>query len=393
MKTGISMSLAVLIMALIGFATQAQAGYPKAKDPYVNDFANLLTAKDAIAIRTALAKLRDDAGVQAVVVTIRSLHGYGTDDQTIESFATNLFNIWGIGDRVRNDGVLILVAVKDRKVRIELGSGYGGSYNEQMQSVINQQMLPHFRRANYSLGVMEGTDSVVQILSQRASKIALQSARTPTIKYDGSSSTSDSGAGLPLFVIAGGVIVAVFGLIWYASSRKRRCPSCRVALGRLYGGAEDQYLNDGQKLEKSLGSVDYQVWRCPKCGYHDLQSQYRWQSSFAGCHSCGYRTMKVGEMITVHPTEFSTGEKQIDKKCYRCGFRRCETDILPMLPSHIQSGYDHSQYSASGSDDLVSGVTYASSYDGGSSSYDSGSSSSGSYDGGSSSGDGASGSW
>jgi len=386
MKTGISISMAVLIMALIGFATQAQAGYPKAKDLYVNDFANLLTANDAITIRTALAKLRGDTGVQAVVVTIRSIHGYGTGDQTIESFATKLFNKWGIGDRERNDGVLILVAVKDRKVRIELGSGYGGSYNEQMQSVINQQMLPHFRRENYSLGIMEGTDSVVQILSKRASTIALQSAQTPTIKYDSSSSTSDSGAGLLFFVIAGGVIVTVFGLILYARSRNRRCPSCRVALERLYGGAEDQYLDDGQKLEKSLGSVDHQVWQCPKCGHHDLQSQYRWLSSFAGCHSCGYRTMKVGELITVHPTEFSTGEKQVNEECYRCGFRRCKTDILPMITSYVRSGYDHSHHSASSSDHFMSGASYTSSFD-------SGGSSSSSYGGGSSSGDGASGSW
>jgi uncharacterized protein len=388
-----ALGLAVLIMALIGFATQVQAEYPKAKDLYVNDFANLLTAKDAIAIRTALAKLRDGAGVQAVVVTIRSIHGYGTGDQTIESFATNLFNKWGIGDSERNDGVLILMAVKDRKVRIELGSGYGSGYNAQMQGVIDQQMLPYFKEKNYSLGILEGTDSVVQILSQRASTIALQSARTPTIKYDGSSSTSDSGAGLPFFVIAGGVIVTVFGLIWYARSRKRRCPSCRVALGRLYGGAENQYLDDGQKLEKSLGSVDYQVWQCPKCGYHDLQSQYRWLSSFAGCHSCGYRTMKVGELITVHPTEFSPGEKQIDKECYRCGFRRCEAVILPPLPQHTQSSYSHSQHSAFGANDFGSGASSSSGFDSGGSSFDSGSSSGGSFDGGSSSGDGASGSW
>jgi uncharacterized protein len=164
-------------------------------------------------------------------------------------------------------------------------------------------------------------------------------------------------------------------------------------MARLYGGAEDQYLDDGQRLEKSLGSVDYQVWQCPKCGDHYLKAQYRWFSSFAGCHSCGYRTMKVGELITVHPTEYSPGEKQIDKECYRCGFRRCEAVILPPLPQHTQSSYGHSQYSASGSDNLVTGVSYASSYDSGSSSYDSGSSSSGSYDGGSSSGDGASGSW
>src|SRR5262245_42161760 len=191
-------------------------------------------------MRTELAELRDDAGVQAVVVTIRSIHGYGTGDQTIESFATNLFNKWGIGDRGRNDGVLILVAVKDRKVRIELGSGYGGGYNAQMQGVIDRQMLSHFKDKNYSLGILEGTDSVVQILSQRASTIALQSAPTPIIKYDGSSSTSDSGAGLPFFVVVGGVTVTVFGLIWYARSRKRRCPSCRVALGRLYGGEKDK---------------------------------------------------------------------------------------------------------------------------------------------------------
>src|SRR5262252_8904892 len=196
MKTGISLSMAVLRMALIGFATQAQAGYPNAKDLYVNDFANLLTAKDAITIRTALAKLRDGAGVQAVVVTIRSIHGYGTGDQTIESFATNLFNKWGIGDRQRNDGVLILVAVKDRKVRIELGSGYGKSYNEQMQGVINQQMLPHFRMKNYSRGVLEGTSSVVRILSQPGPTVISQPTPAPTIGYySASTSDSDSGGG------------------------------------------------------------------------------------------------------------------------------------------------------------------------------------------------------
>jgi uncharacterized protein len=403
MKTGISMSLAVLTMALIGFATQAEAGYPKSKDQYVNDFAKLLTAEDAITIRTSLAGLRDGAGVQAVVVTIRSIHGYGTSDQTIESFATNLFNKWGIGDRKRNDGVLILVAVKDRKVRIELGSGYGESYNEQMQSVISQRMLPHFRRKNYSLGILEGTDSVVKILSERASTSALQSAPTPTIKYDGGSATPDSGAGLPVFVIVCvlimtvfGLIVTVFGLIWYARSRKRRCPSCRIDMGLLYGGAEDQYLDDGQKLEKSLGSVVYRVRRCPKCGHHDLQSQYRWLSPFAGCHSCGYRTMKVGALITVPPTEFSAGVKQINKDCRRCGFSRREAVILPALPpstNHTRPSHDHSQYSSFGANDYGSGASSTSSYDSGSSSYDSGSSSSGSYDGGSSSGGGASGSW
>jgi len=395
MKTGISLSLAILLTALIGFAAQAQTGYPKAKDLYVNDFAKLLTANDRGAIRTALVKLRDDTGVHAVVATIQTVHGYEPGDQTFESFATNLFNKWGIGDSQRNDGVLILAAVKDRKVRIELGSGYGKSYNAQMQSVIDQQMLPHFKKKNYSLGILEGTNSVVRILSERASTAALSLAPTPmpTIWDSSVSSTSDSGGGLPLSMIVGGVIVAVLGLIWFARFRIRRCPSCRVDMRRLDGGAEDQYLDDGQKLEKSLGSVDYLVWQCPKCGDHYLQGRPRWLSSFAGCHACGYRAMKVSELIAIHPTHVTPGEKQIDKECYRCGFRRCETVILPILPGHTQSGYDHSQYSAFGANDFGSGASSTSGSDSGSSSFDSGSSSSGSFDGGSSSGDGASGSW
>src|SRR5882672_5727987 len=283
MKPAISLSMPVLILALIGFAAQAQTGYPKAEDLYVNDFAKLLTAEDSGAIGAALTKLRDDTGIHVVVGAIQSIHVYGTGDQTIESFATNLFNEWGIGDSQRNDGVLILVAVNDRKVRIELGSGYGNIYNEQMQSVINRQMLPHFRKNNYSRGILEGTNSVVRILSERASAVDLQPAPTPApaVRYDGASSTSDSGGGPLFFVIVGGIIVAVFGLIWYAISPKRRCPSCRVDMHRLDEGAEDQYLDDGQRIEKSLGSVNYEVWQCPKCGHHDLQAKSHWLSSFA----------------------------------------------------------------------------------------------------------------
>src|SRR5262249_9779482 len=173
-------------------------------------------------------------------------------------------------------------------------------------------------------------------------------------------------------------------------------PSCRVPLERQYGGAEDQYLDDGQKLEKSLGSVDYQVWQCPKCGDHYLQRRANWLSSFAGCHACCYRAMKVSELITIHPTEVTPGEKQIDKECYQCGFRRCDTVILPILPPsivHTQSSYDHSQYSAFGANDFGGGASSTSGFDSGSSSFDSSSSSGGSFDGGSSSGGGASGSW
>jgi hypothetical protein len=110
--------------------------------------------------------------------------------------------------------------------------------------------------------------------------------------------------------------------------------------------------------------------------------------------------MKVGERITVHPTEFSPGEKQIDKERYRCGFRRRVAVILPPHPQHTQSSYAHSQHSAFAANDFGSGASSSSGFDSGGSSFnsggssfDSGSSSGGSFGGGSSSGDGGSGSW
>lgn len=72
-------------------------------------------------------------GIEAVVVTINSIGDYQTGDATIEAFATNLFNTWGIGHKKENNGVLILVAVKDRKARIELGKGYGREYDSAMK--------------------------------------------------------------------------------------------------------------------------------------------------------------------------------------------------------------------------------------------------------------------
>jgi uncharacterized protein len=396
-----SPSLAIMLMALIGFVAQAQSRYPKAKDLYINDFAGILNASDTISIRTALAKLRGEAGVQGVVVTIPSIQIYKTSDRTIESFATNLFNDWGIGDRERNDGVLILVAVKDRKVRIELGAGYGDSYNTQMQSVISNQMLPHFKKKNLGLGIIEGTNAIVRIMSERASTVT--HAQTPmpaqvtSASFD--QSTTDSSDRLTLLAIAGVVIAAAFGMMWYMRSRRQRCFRCRVRMIRLDGGSENQHLDDGQKVENSLGSVDYRVWQCPTCGHHELMAQTRRLSSFGNCRSCGYRTLKVSELITVHPTDVTPGEKQIDETCYHCEYRNLGTIILPMLPpqtDHTQYGYDDSHSSSFGFSDSGFVSSSSSGYDSGGSSssgFDSGSSSSSSYDGGSSSGDGASGSW
>ena len=146
---------------------RGRSDYPQAHDDYVNDFAGLLTERHAGQIRKRFGKLERKRGVEAVVVTINSIRDYPTGDATIESFATNLFNTWGIGNREKNDGVLILVAVQDRECRIELGAGYGTRYDSAMKSVIDRKIIPCFKKGDYSTGIYKGAFAAIGKLTGR----------------------------------------------------------------------------------------------------------------------------------------------------------------------------------------------------------------------------------
>lgn len=166
MTKTLSLLLGLMVSLWVGVAAAAaQTGYPQPGDTYINDYAHVLTSTDAANITQLLAELKSKNGIEATVVTINSIHDYSTGDKTIETFATHLFNTWGVGSKADHKGVLILVAVKDRKMRIELGTGYESQYNDDMQQVINEHMLPAFKQGNYSRGLYQGTRAVVATLT------------------------------------------------------------------------------------------------------------------------------------------------------------------------------------------------------------------------------------
>ena len=81
----------------------------------------------------------------------------------MEDYATALFNAWGIGKKDRDNGVLILVAVEDRAMRIEVGYGLEGVLPDGLAgSVIRQSFLPRFRDDDYRAGILEGTARIVE---------------------------------------------------------------------------------------------------------------------------------------------------------------------------------------------------------------------------------------
>jgi uncharacterized protein len=150
-----------MIHALLLTIALVAARYPQATDPHVNDFASVISSKDAERIRgTAQATLRDH-GVAIVVATITSLGDYDAADLTIERYAADLYNQWGIGDRSTNKGVLLLVSVRDRKLRIATGTGLGNRDGEARQ-VIDSVIVPRFKSADMSGGIAAGVDAIAK---------------------------------------------------------------------------------------------------------------------------------------------------------------------------------------------------------------------------------------
>ena len=208
--------LLFVLAAPIVPTAHGQGAYPPRSDTFINDYAALLTADDAAAVRSLLSDLQTSHGIEAVVVTIDSIGDYGTGDATIESFATGLFNAWGIGDATKNDGMLLLVAVKDRKVRVELGSGYGSGPSSEMQAVIDRYVLPKFRSSDYSGGIRIGTQAMIAKLTDQPLPETgdIPPTRAPFASTgSGASSTRDADSSLGGLLLVAVMAFAVFALI------------------------------------------------------------------------------------------------------------------------------------------------------------------------------------
>ncbi len=150
----------IFIMGVLSIGLYA-GGYPIAINNYVNDFANVLDENSRKVLSEKLKAVEMKNNTEITVVTVNSINDFNTGETTIEGFAKGLFNYWGVGSRWENRGVMILVAVADRKCRIEVGAGYGKSKNEIMQKIIDEKMVPSFKDGAYTTGIIEGVNEVV----------------------------------------------------------------------------------------------------------------------------------------------------------------------------------------------------------------------------------------
>src|SRR5579863_4039179 len=152
--------IGALVVALWVSAALAAANFPALTGRVVDD-AKILSPVTAADLEGKLANLEQKSGIQLVVATVPSLGG-----EEIEPYANELFRAWKLGETKKNNGVLLLVAPNERKVRIEVGYGLEGTLTDALSSVIiSSAIIPRFKNKDFSGGIERGVDGIISVLS------------------------------------------------------------------------------------------------------------------------------------------------------------------------------------------------------------------------------------
>ena len=151
--------LAALLSALV-IAAAHTATFP-ALTGRVVDTAHILSPVTIADLERKLADLEQKSGIQLVVATVPSLDG-----QEIEPYANALFRAWKLGETKKNNGVLLLIAPKEHRMRIEVGYGLEGTLTDAVSSlIIRNAIAPRFKAGDFNGGVTRGVDDIVTALT------------------------------------------------------------------------------------------------------------------------------------------------------------------------------------------------------------------------------------
>ena len=146
----------------------------------VVDAAGIIDPSERQKLTQKLADYEAKSSDQVVVVTVPSLNG-----EDIETYSNRLFRAWALGQKQENNGILLVVAPNDRKVRIEVGYGLEGVMTDALSSVIiNGSIIPEFRTGDYSKGIAQGVDGILSVLSGDAAELEARAKRNAQSSTD-----------------------------------------------------------------------------------------------------------------------------------------------------------------------------------------------------------------
>lgn len=153
--------LVSFVFILFALTTYAKGNIPKPVG-YINDFAHILKPDTVKKLSSILLELKRKTGVEFSVVTIKKLKNNDIFDYSVE-----MFEKWGIGEKGKDNGILFLVDVGDKKLRIDTGYGMEGILPDGLLGRIRDKyIIPYFKKGEYNKGVLNGVMAIVSIITK-----------------------------------------------------------------------------------------------------------------------------------------------------------------------------------------------------------------------------------
>jgi uncharacterized protein len=130
---------------------------------FVNDFANVIDDASERKIGAIARKLQEVSGAEIAVVTVDNLEPYGT----IEQYSIDLAEKWQVGEEDEDNGIIMLMSMEERRVRLEVGYGLEGAIPDSLAGrILEDSIIPSLREGNYGEGFLRGTEAVAGLIAE-----------------------------------------------------------------------------------------------------------------------------------------------------------------------------------------------------------------------------------
>lgn len=309
---------AAVLLATTAWATApADLPDPRASaQSWVLDQAGLIDDATEAAINARVDSLEARCGAQLAVATVDT-----TDALTPRDFATELFRLWGVGQRSADNGVLVLVVARPHRIEVETGYGAEGALPDgKVGGILDDVVIPRFKEDDYGGGVLAGVEAFAAALEREPVRAAGRKRGTPIEQVLG--------------WVAGGlaaVFAIPFGVI--RLMRRRKCPQCRKQMRWVRPQDELPFLSELEVLEEHINSVDHRVWFCDACQLAHIEHAKRIFSGHRDCPQCKRRTLSPKYRTLVMATTSHEGKREVTLTCANgaCRYTEVKTETVPRV--------------------------------------------------------------
>ena len=342
---------------------------------YVSNPDKILSSATVATLDTMLYNLKQTNSVEFAVVVLNSI---GEADP--KDFATRLFEKWGIGQKEKDNGLLLLFVLDQRRALTEVGYGLEGVLPDAINKrILSRDMLPYFKKGDYDQGMINGVAAFIRIMTTDEANQELYVAPKPK------ESPVDLMHVIFWYLVASFVVAifmigailssqknafentpyarykAIYGykntvnlltvffpvfmipvLLWLRMrlhnlrDGKKNCEICGNPMHKLSEQEEDAYLSASAQTEERINSVDYDVWLCDHCNKVKIFPYEKQFTKYTQCPVCHARAYGLqSDKIMVQPTPFNKG---VGEKTYFCQHCHNMKKIQYFIPIVIAAG-------------------------------------------------------